>query len=245
MIITKVVPGLLIATPDQESFVESAVQRIGKAMRDALMKNDRIAIALSGGETPRPVYRALSSEVLAWSRVDIHIVDERAVPKDDKRSNYGMIREELLEPTKVTSVFPLEAWKPNLEEAAKEAEATIRKKVRTGPGNVPIFDVVVLGIGDDGHTASLFPNEPTVHDEARLVLAVPAKAAREARLSLARTVLENADNIIVLATGAKKQGAIERVWEVTGDLSATPARILRNARGGITWVIDRAAGGLG
>ena len=112
-------------------------------------------------------------------------------------------------------------------------------------GGLPSLDLLVMGIGDDGHTASLFPGDRTVHMTDKLVAAVPAVAEREARLTLTAPVLENARASIVLVLGKPKHPALERIWATSGDIDETPARVIRGFRGSICWVIDRAAGGMG
>jgi 6-phosphogluconolactonase len=102
---------------------------------------------------------------------------------------------------------------------------------------------MVLGVGDDGHTASLFPGMPTVDIADHFVVAV-GKTDREPRLTLTAPVIEQARGVFVLAVGAKKTNALERVWAVSGSLKDTPARVIRNARGSIHWIIDKAAGGM-
>jgi 6-phosphogluconolactonase len=117
-------------------------------------------------------------------------------------------------------------------------------------GGVPSLDLVVLGIGDDGHTASLFPGERTVHVTDRLVTAVPAAAAegrepREPRLTLTTPVLESARASVLIVLGKSKNAPLERIWSTSGDVVETPGRVVRSFRGSVTWVIDRAAGGMG
>jgi len=104
--------------------------------------------------------------------------------------------------------------------------------------------VMILGVGDDGHTASLFPGEPTVHEQTRLVVAVPAKGAREARMTITPLVIERSVALFVLVTGAGKSAPLDRAWSTRGTLDETPSRVVRTARGGVTWIIDRAAGGI-
>ncbi len=133
----------------------------------------------------------------------------------------------------------------DLATAAREYEALVKERVAADDRGVPSFDLIVLGVGDDGHTASLFPGDPAVEVTDQLVVAVAAKGAREARLTLTAPVIEAARSILVLAVGKAKNQPLERVWEVEGNLGETPARIIRAGRGAITWIIDRAAGGVG
>jgi 6-phosphogluconolactonase len=244
---TKVVPGQLVAVPGAEDVAKEAATRMAKALRAALRSGGRAAIALSGGNTPRAAYGLLAKEPhLDWSKTDVFWVDERAVKPTDDRSNYRWAKQCLLDPARIPPerIHRMPADIKDLDAAAREYEKLLRTQVRAGTDGVPIFDMMVLGVGDDGHTASLFPEEPTIAVHDRLVASVAAKGKREARLTLTATVIEHANQVFVLATGAEKSGPLERVWAVEGNLTKTPARVIRGARGGVTWIIDRAAGGL-
>ncbi len=244
---TKVVPGQLVAVPNASDVAREAAPRIARALQGAIRKNGRAAAALSGGNTPRDTYTRLAHEPgIDWTKVDVFWVDERAVPPTDDRSNYRWAKATLLDTAHVPAgrTHRMLAEDPDLWAAAGAYERTIREHVEVDADGVPAFDVVVLGVGDDGHTASLFPGEPTIDVVDRLVAAVPAKGEREARLTLTAPAIEHARALVVIATGAGKRDALERVWAAQGDLPRTPARIIRACRGGVTWIIDRAAGGL-
>lgn len=244
---TKVVPGLLIATPDAEEASREAVARMLRGIREALRDRGEATIALSGGSSPIAAYELLAKEALEWSKIHVYWVDERAVPPDHARSNYAAAKKALLDPAKIpaANIHRMEGEAKDLEAAAAAYDATLRETVKHKIGGVPALDLVVLGIGDDGHTASLFPGEPTVHVTDRLAAAVPARGERETRLTLTGPVLENARATVVIVLGKGKHAALERVWATSGSLDETPARIVRSFRGAITWVIDRAAGGMG
>jgi 6-phosphogluconolactonase len=244
---TKVVPGMLVAAPLAADVAREACSRIAKALREAIRARGKASLALSGGETPRATYEALAREEgIAWPSVDVFFVDERAVPPDHPRSNYKLVRTALLDPAHVpahrTHRMPGEA--KDLDEAARDYEALLRAKLPL-QGGVPVLDVAVLGVGDDGHTASLFPGEDTVEIKDRLAVAVPAKGEREARLTLTAPVLIEARTAFVIVIGAKKTAALEAIWSLSGSRKQTPARILREAKNGLVWIIDKAAGGLG
>jgi len=244
---TKVVPGILIAAPDAEHVAREAAVRIARTLRDAIEARQRATIALSGGNTPRAAYALLARDKsVDWGQVEVFWVDERAVPPTDDRSNFRHAEEQLIGPARIPAAhihrMPGEA--SDLAAAARAYEDILRARVPADERGIPSFDVVVLGVGDDGHTASLFPGEPTVDVTDRLVVHVPAKGAREARITLTAPVIQAARSIVVLAVGKEKNGPLERVWEIVGDVSDTPARITRGAHGAITWIIDRAAGGV-
>lgn len=244
---TKVVPGLLIAAPDAAHAAQEAAGRFAKAIRDALRDRGQAAIALSGGTSPMPAYELLARESIDWSRVHLYWVDERAVPSDSPRSNVRAIREAFVAKAQIppANVHAMDGGAADLEAAAAAYDAVLRDTIASKLGGLPALDLVVLGVGDDGHTASLFPGDKTVSITDRLVAAVPAAPGREARLTLTVPVLENARATVLLVLGAGKNAALERVWAVNGTLSETPARVVRGFRGSVTWVIDRAAGGMG
>ena len=242
---TKVVPGMLIAVPSAEDVAREASARLAKMIGQAIKQRGKATIALSGGDTPKQTYSRLAEEEVDWSVVEVFFVDERAVPPNDDRSNFKHAKECLIDPAKIPEahVHRMRADDTDLEHAASEYEQILRTRVAVGQGGVPSFDVMVLGVGDDGHTASLFPGMATVEITDKYVVAV-GKTDREPRLTVTAPVIEQARAVFVLAVGAKKTNALERVWAVSGSLRDTPARVIRNARGSIHWVIDKAAGGM-
>ena len=245
--VTKVVPGLLIATPDPAQAGREACARMTRAIHDALKERGTATIALSGGSSPLDAYRCLAEQAIDWSKVHIYWVDERAVPPDHERSNYGAAKKVLLDAISIPTgnVHRMRGEDPDLAKAAADYETELRDTVRAKVAGLPVLDLAVLGIGDDGHTASLFPGEDTVNVTDRLVAAVPARPGREARLSLTSPVLENAKASVIIVLGKSKHEPLERIWATSGDVKQTPGRIIRGFRGAITWVIDRAAGGMG
>ncbi len=247
MTTTTVVPGILIATPDAATVAHEGAVRIARGLRDAIVARGSASIALSGGNTPRDAYGRLAKDTsVDWSKVDVMWVDERAVPPTDDRSNFLHAKEMLLDPARIPAsrVHRMPADAKDLAAAARDYERLVRATVKPDERGVPAFDVMVLGVGDDGHTASLFPGDLTVDIVDRLVVEVPAKGDREARLTLTPPVIEAAHSIIVMAVGKEKNGPLERAWQVEGRVHDTPSRIIRHARGSIAWIIDRAAGGV-
>lgn len=244
--VTKVVPGLLIATPDTAQAAREACARMKRAILDAIREHGAATIALSGGSSPVEAYGLLARESIDWNKVHVYWVDERAVPPTHERSNYGMAKRVLLDAIAIppTNVHRMRAEEADLEKAASDYEEELRD-IKAKVGGIPALDLIVLGIGEDGHTASLFPGEDTVNVTDRLVAAVPAREGREARLTLTVPVLENAKASVIIVLGRSKHEPLERIWATNGDVKTTPGRVIRGFRGAITWVIDRAAGGMG
>jgi 6-phosphogluconolactonase len=238
---------MLIATPDPAQAAREACARMTRAIHEALKERGTATIALSGGSSPIEAYRCLSQQPIDWSKIHVYWVDERAVPPDSDRSNYGSAKKALLDaiPIPPANVHRMRGEDPDLTKAAADYEEELRDTIRAKVAGLPALDLVVLGVGDDGHTASLFPGEETVNITDRLVAAVPARNGREARLTLTAPMLETAKASTVIVLGKSKHEPLERIWAVNGDIKETPGRVIRNFRGAITWVIDRAAGGMG
>jgi 6-phosphogluconolactonase len=245
---TKVVPGQLVAAITAEDVAKEAAARIAKALRGGIERYGSASIALSGGNTPRAAYALLAKDAsVDWTKVEVFWVDERAVAPTDDRSNYRWAKATLLDGANIPAhaVWRMPADARDLARAAKAYDALLHARVRESSDGWPAFDALVLGVGDDGHTASLFPGDPAIDIADRGVVAVDEnKGVREARMTLTAPVIERAVALFVLAVGAGKQTPLERAWAVEGDIHATPARIIRGGRGAITWVIDRAAGGV-
>jgi 6-phosphogluconolactonase len=189
-------------------------------------------IAVSGGSTPGPAYEVAAGLEPDWGRVELWFADERCVPPDDERSNYRLVRERLLDRLehqpaaehRVLGELPA-------EEAAERYESELRGIV---------LDLVLLGIGADGHTASLFPNDPALEEQQRGAVAVHRPDVD--RVTLTLPVLTGAENVVFLATGAEKRDAVLRAFaERTGP--ATPASLVRSAAGTTYAFLDRAAAG--
>jgi 6-phosphogluconolactonase len=238
------VPGELLTLPDASAVAREAAARIALALTRATASRGGASLALSGGNTPRDTYALLAHAAgVDWSRVHVFWVDERATPPNDDRSNYRWAKATLLDaaPIPASQVHRMPAERSDLDGAARDYAEELRRGVSGATDGVPAIDVVVLGVGDDGHTASLFPGDPTVDLRDRLVAAVPAAPKREARLTLTAPVLEQARYVFVLAVGPAKREALGRAWSPDGDVHVTPSRVLRRCRGALTWIVDSTA----
>jgi len=220
----------LVVAPT-ERFAQVAANRIAQAI-DAAARGGRACVALAGGNTPRAVYRELSQLRLPWDRVEIYFGDERAVSPNDPQSNYRMARDTLLDSVAIPSarIHRMPAERPDLDAAAEDYAALLPDR----------FDLMVLGIGDDGHTASLFPGSPALNERARKVVAAEAPKPPLRRLTVTPAVIESAHELIMLAEGGVKAAAVARALSATDGIRECPARL---ARDGI-WIMDHAAAGL-
>lgn len=238
--------GELVACENAAEIANAAASRIASAIEALQRSQPLVSLALSGGTTPRETYALLATvKNVDWQRVLFFWVDERAVPPTDPRSNYRMIDDVLLSKVPVSSdqVARMRAEQLDLKDAAQSYESILRERLAVSATDVPLIDILTLGVGADGHTASLFPYDAALTEQEALVVAVDPAPSREARLTLTFRMLLNAASVFVLASGAGKKAALVRAWATQGDERETPLRGLRNARGATTWIVDRAAGG--
>lgn len=204
-------------------------------------------VALAGGRTPAKVYSALANppwrERVDWSRVRWFWGDERAVPPDHPDSNYRMACETLLHPLGVLAdrIHRMPADAADLPAAAREYEQVIRAWVPAGPGGIPVFDLVLLGLGADGHTASLFPSSSALAERERLVVAHQVPALRAWRMTLTIPLIRAARRIVFLATGADKAEAVSQVLSPQADPRLLPGAAFRESAGRTVWVLDSPA----
>ena len=212
-------------------------------INDAVRTSGKCSIVLSGGSTPRTLYGLLASQFRAqipWANVQIFWGDERYVPPEDPRSNYRMAKETLLDhvPCPPANIHPMPTHFPNADVAARDYELTLRNHF---VDEWPRFDLVLLGIGDDGHTASLFPGSLALAERTRWVVAAQAPVDPQVRLTLTLPALTRAAAVYVLVAGATKAEALRHVLEGAGDWIKYPAAGVRLGTGSVIWWADREA----
>lgn len=219
-----------IVVEEAPEWAERAAAWIAARLDRAVRERGGCAFALTGGRTPEPVYRALAArQGLPWPAVSVFFGDERAVPPEHPESNYAMAFASLLSRVALppVQIHRMEAERGDLEQAAREYAALLP----------PRLDLLLLGIGADGHVASLFPGAVALAERERRV--VPAKGGQppRARLTITPPVIAAARSVLVMATGADKAPAVARALAGDAAPEAVPASL---ARGG-TWILDRAA----
>ncbi|HKC40640.1 MAG TPA: 6-phosphogluconolactonase [Gemmatimonadales bacterium] len=230
--------------PSAAALADAAAGRFITAARDAIASHGQFIVALSGGSTPRDTYLLLGTEALVsrvmWSRVHVLWGDERCVPPDHIESNYRMARETLLDrvPIPAANVHRIHG-EDDPATAAEVYEATLRALLRTPAG--ARIDLVLLGLGEDGHTASLFPGNAAVHERTRWVMAARASAASVWRITLTPAVINAAAEILFLVSGGAKAGILRRVLERPRRPQELPAQAIAPSNGRVRWCVDAAA----
>ena len=230
--------------PDTDSLVAGTAEWILSAGGEAIASRGVCSLALSGGSTPRALYRLLASDPwrkrFDWSRIDLFQVDERAVPIDHPDSNFGMIERELLRSVQVPEkhVHRVHA-ELGAQAAAEEYETQLRKSLAAS--GIPRFDVLLLGMGEDGHTASLFPGTEALEETSRLVLGYTVEKLNAPRITLTFPVINNASKVLFLVSGASKAATLREVFEGESPELRYPAAMVAPEDGLLYWHLDSAA----
>ncbi|GIW06991.1 MAG: 6-phosphogluconolactonase [Dehalococcoidia bacterium] len=248
--------GTVVVLGSPAELAQEAAQRITHLAQAAIDAMGVFRIALSGGTTPRATHEALASEPfrsqINWSKVEVFWSDDRAVPPDDPESNYRMAVETLLSnvPIPEQSIYRMPTDRPDLAAAAAEYEATIRR-VFGEPSGIPVFDVMILGLGDDGHTASLFPHSRQLHSGERLVVdgdpPLPGTAGPSPsvpRLTFTPRLINAARERIFLVEGAQKAEPVRNVLYGPWQPEVWPAQFITGGATLPLWLIDEAAASL-
>ena len=221
-----------------EALARAAARAFVESAAEAIAERGRFAVALAGGSTPKATYGVLArdhAEDVDWPNVHVFFGDERTVPPDHEDSNYRMAREALLDRVPVGSVHRMRGELPP-DEAAASYETYLKQFF----GGEAVLDLVMLGIGGDGHTASLFPGTPALEVTDRLVVANPVPKLDTTRLTLTAPVLSAARAVNFLVAGEGKAEALREILEGDADPHRYPAKLVRPP-GGPTWFVDRAA----
>ncbi len=227
---------------DSESLGRLASETIATRISLVLEQRDRCTIALSGGSTPAKAYALLGQEHLPWDRVDVLLGDERWVAADDASSNARMLRSTLLAGGPGASAHFHAVPTVELSDADASAAAFADLVTRLCPGEPPVFDLMLLGLGDDGHTASLFPGTkaPGVMDRWATV----GRGKGLDRITLTAPVLSSARQVIFLVGGAAKQEALRRLMDPLESAERTPARLVQPANDVLILADQDASAGL-
>ena len=229
----------------QELF-EAAAELVASAASEAVTERGRFTLALSGGSTPKSLYTLLATNArtsLPWDRMFFFWGDERHVPPTDPESNFRMVDEAILSkiPVAPSNVFRVPAENPDAGAAALAYEQTLRKFFALEVGQVPAFDLILLGMGPDGHTASLFPGSEGLHEKSKLVIANWVEKFKTKRITFTLPVLNAARCVAFLVSGTDKAPVLKSVLEGDAPGEQYPAKLVRPVQGKLIWFVDRAA----
>jgi 6-phosphogluconolactonase len=231
---------------DLDALSHAAADELATLVRAAVVDRGTCSVALSGGSTPQRLFRLLAAagnDALPWEHVDLWWGDERTVPPDHADSNYRMARESLIEPLGLAAshVHRIAGELADHDACAR----TYSRELVTALGSPPTFDVVLLGMGPDGHTASLFPGSPALDETSRWVVAnlvtSPLVHGTATRITLTAPALNAARHIRFLVAGADKAASLAQVLEGEHDPKRYPSQLIAPDSGDLVWLVDAAA----
>lgn len=237
--------------PDAAAMSHAAAQHFVESTRAAVAARGIARIAISGGSTPKASFALLADPAqpyraqVPWEKLEIYWVDERCVPPDHPESNYRMTREALLEkvPVPAEQVFRMEG-ELEPEQAAARYESVIRRQFRLEGAQGPVFDMLDLGMGDDGHTASLFPHTAAINELGRIVVANHVPQKDTWRITLTWPVIVQAHDLTFLIAGEAKADPLYRVLKGPYDPEELPSQLIQPRSGKLLMLLDRAAAAL-
>ena len=232
---------------DAQELTRAAAGLFLEVGKQAIAERNRFLVALSGGSTPKALYSILASDKYAqqldWSKVHFLFGDERSVPPTHADSNFAMANAILFSPLHIPSaqIHRMRGEDPP-ETAAAQYETTLRHLTTAVPGQWPRLDLVLLGMGDDGHTASLFPGTASLTEQTRWVVPSTSPQGTRARVTLTLGVINHASVVLFLVAGRNKAAVVRRILEQRpGDPGPYPAALIRPETGRLLWYLDRAA----
>lgn len=233
--------------PNRDELNRAAAERFSQIAQRCLGAGNLFCAALSGGSTPRGLYQLLASPAFArripWDATHLFQVDERAVPPDNLESNFRMIREAMLSGAPLPSehFHRMAAEFKDLEQAAQRYEDEIAEVLRPRPSETPSFDLILLGLGPDGHTASLFPETAALDEQKRWVVPNRVEKLNTWRLTLTFPVLNSASEVMFLVAGPEKAEILRRVLHPSSAADSFPVQRVQPSRGRLAWFLDESA----
>ncbi len=237
----------VVVAADPVGLAHAAAERFADIAEEAVARDGRFTVALAGGSTPKGLYSVLATEPyrsrVPWREALVFWGDERCVPPDHADSNYQTATETLLRhvPIPAAQIHRMRGEDPDPDRAAADYEWLLRLTFQRESRLLPRFDLVLLGMGADGHTVSLFPGSPALRESARLVVAPYVARLQTHRLTLTLPVLNGARSIFFLVSGEEKARMLKTVLEAVGRSHEIPSQMIFPSRGTITWFVDSAA----
>ena len=239
-------PNQLIIMDDAQALYVRAAEEIAHFAGEAICTHGEFTLCLTGGMTPAATYELLATRFqlsVDWKEVQFFWGDERCVPPDDPASNFGMANRTMLSKL---ALRPEQIHRIRGEndpgQAASEYDHELRRSLRTDePGEYPSFDLMLLGLGENAHVASLFPHHPALHEKNRLAVAVEVDATPKQRISLTMPLINHAERVLFLVSGENKAAAVKNVLQGSVDPEQYPAQFVKPNNGQVVWLMDRAA----
>lgn len=224
---------------DLPSLVDRALELVLEKLKSAIATRNIATIALAGGSTPKPLYEKLAQQNLPWEKLHIFWGDERYVPADHPDSNQRMARLAWLDkvPIPAENIHPMPTDDPDPAIAAQKHEAELQAFFKSSPGDFPAFDVILLGIGDDAHTASLFPHTPALQVRDRLITV--GNKDGNPRITFTVSLINAAHTVVFMVAGANKYDALTQIFADEADETTYPARLI-HPHGELWWLLDRS-----
>ncbi len=236
-----------IVASDAGELNKLAAAKFVSVARDAIKKKGKFSVALAGGSTPKGLYKLLSTDkfcsLVEWTKIYFFFGDERNVSPDDEESNFRMANENLLLPLKIgaENIFRWQTELKNAEAIAEKYEQTIKNFFDLRENEFPRFDLILLGMGEDGHTASLFPHTEALKEKNKIAVANTVEKLNTTRLTLSFPAINNAANIMFLVSGEKKAEVLRAVLQGETETEKYPSQNVKPVNGNLFWLLDRNA----
>jgi len=235
----------IVVLDDPQALYTHAAEEIAHFAGDAICTHGEFTFCLTGGSTPAAAYELLADRFklsIDWKEVQFFWGDERCVPPDDEASNYGMANRTMLSRLALrTDQIHRILGEKDPEAGARAYETELSRFFGLNSGELPCFNLVLLGLGENSHVASLFPHHPAIHESSRLAVAVEVDAPQRHRVSLSFPVLNNAARVMFLVSGEQKAEAVRNVLKGPRDPDRFPAQAIAPADGDLIWLLDKSA----
>ena len=227
--------------PEQAALIQRSLELILSKMETAIQERGVFTIALSGGSTPKPIYEAIATSSLPWDKIHVFWGDERYVPPDDPDSNYLMARHAWLDKVDIpdSNIHPMPTDEAEPAVAARKYEEHLGEFFQTTVGDFPVLDLILLGMGDDGHTASLFPHTEALKVRDRLITV--GNKDSQPRITFTAPLINHGRCVMFVVAGANKRPALAQVFAPVADDLTYPSRLIK-PQGELRWLLDLAAG---
>lgn len=227
--------------PDKTALISLSLEVVLTKMQAAIQERGQCTIALAGGGTPKPLYEALADQNLPWDKIHVFWGDERYVPADHPDSNQGMARKAWLDKVEIpeANIHPMPTDGATPTEDAQKHQAQLQEFFGIADGEFPSFDVILLGIGDDAHTASLFPHTDALQVQDKLITV--GNKDGQPRITFSAPLINHAHCVVFIVAGEGKRPALAQIFATDADPMTYPSRLIQ-PEGELWWLLDESAG---